>query len=208
MTKCIGASIIPFAICRRTHGIFFLLGKEKFCKKYPSDSEKWSDFGGRRKKTDSDPCDIAAREFYEETIGCVRFFAPDKVPRRGYKDISESLRNGEYVCKFSFSVGKNCQYVTFLKQIPLQPEAPDIFKYSRRGLLRKEQGTASDFLEKTKICWFGLPRIQSAVHCTPVLKINTFEREYIRRWFRDRMRHILDRFTFLPKPRPPPEEEE
>lgn len=202
MTKCIGASIVTFAVCPRTHGIFFLLGKEKFCKTWPSDSEKWSDFGGRRKTTDDDACEIAAREFWEETIGCVRYFNHDEtVPRRGYKDITESLRKKEYVCKFSFAIGKDCEYVTYLKQIPLQPEVPDIFKYTRRSTLRKtKQADLCDFLEKTKICWFGLPRIATAVRCTPVLKVNTFEREYIRRWFRDRMRFIIGRFQFTCSP--------
>jgi 8-oxo-dGTP pyrophosphatase MutT (NUDIX family) len=192
--ECIGASILPFAICKRTNGIFFLLGKEKFHKNF-GDSDKWADFGGRvDRETDKCAADIAAREFWEETNGCIRYFALDILPRRNYTDIAKSLKNGEYLHKFSFAIGKDKEYVTYLKEIPLQPECMELFKHTRRQLIQKKCPNSSPFLEKSKLGWFGLPQVRAAAFDAPVLRRSTFEKDYIRRWLRNRLQTILPHF--------------
>jgi hypothetical protein len=124
-------------------------------------------------------------------VGQVAFFAADRLPRKNYDDIARSLRRGEYVSKIHFEFPGHGTYTTYLKQIPMQPAAADAFKLSRRTMMRNV-GTPAELLEKVQIGWFGLPRVLNAVALSTVLRRNSFGREYIRRWFRMRMRHIAD----------------
>ena len=187
MTKCLGASILTFAVCDKTNAVYFLLGREKFFKKYRCDSEKWSDFGGRSKPGE-DAEAVAAREFFEETCGCVRYASGDDPSPR---EIRESLLRKEYVYRFEFDVRNSDGgvYTTFVRQVPLQPSSTTLFSRVRRGL--EEAQTSPDFLEKTKLAWFGLQQVRNAAYSTPMLRCDNYQREYVRRWFRDRVRVIL-----------------
>lgn len=191
---CLGASILTFAICERTNAVFFLLGREKFWKRYRNDSEKWSDFGGRAKAGESAEA-VAAREFVEETCGCVRYKKGDALPMQGqeaYDAIRRSLERKEYVYRFEFEVKQADRgvYTTFVRQVPLDPASGTLFSRVRQNLLQKET-VNPDVLEKTKIAWFGLQQVRNAAFSSPMLRCDNYQKEYVRRWFRDRMRLIL-----------------
>ena len=195
MKRCLGASILVFAVCDRTNAVYFLLGREKFFKRYRLDSEKWSDFGGRSKPGEADAETVAAREFFEETCGCVRYSSEDDLPLQGPGKIRESLLRKEYVYRFEFDV-KNTGtpdggvYTTFVRQVPLDPSNTALFSRVRRELAEATQ-TKPDFLEKTKLAWFGLQQVRNAAYSSPMLRCENYQREYVRRWFRDRVRIIL-----------------
>ena len=69
----------------------------------------------------------------------------------------------------------------------------------RQDLLRKE-AVNPDVLEKTKIAWFGLQQVRNAAFSSPMLRCENYQREYVRRWFRDRMRLILPHLRSHRKP--------
>lgn len=173
-------------VCQKTNAIYFLLGREKYWKRFKHDSEKWSDFGGRAKEGEA-PERVAAREFWEETCGCVPFNAGDDVPLKTYDGIEASLLKKDYVYKFDFEVRGSAGgvYTTYVRQIPLTPSCVHLFDVVR------EKQTKDVFLEKTKLRWFGLQQLRNAAFSNPVLRCENFDREYVRRWFRDRIRLIL-----------------
>lgn len=185
--KCVGASVMPFAVCAKTNSVFMLLGREKFFKSYKCDSEKWSDFGGRALPTETSAERVAAREFIEESCGAVKI---GEEATTTIDLVEASLRDENFVYRFDFELPGGCGvYTTFLKQIPLQPDVPETFQKNRALQAN------SDYLEKTELRWFGLQEIRNACFSSPTLRISSFEREYVRRWFRSRMRLILPHLT-------------
>ncbi len=191
MSRCLGASILTFAVCEKTNAVYFLLGRERFFKRYKNDSEKWCDFGGRSRPGEKAE-DVAAREFFEETCGCVKYCSGDNLPLNGPDSIRASLQRKEYVYRFEFDV-KNTDggvYTTFVRQVPLEPSSAFLFSRVRQCLLEGKEARP-DFLEKTKLGWFGLQQVRNAAFSSPMLRCENYQREYIRRWFRDRMRIIL-----------------
>ena len=178
---------MTMGVCQKTNAVYFLLGREKYWKKFKDDSEKWSDFGGRSKAGETAER-TAAREFWEETCGCVAFAGGDAVPLADCDAVELYLRRKEYVYKFDFEVrgSDGGIYTTFVCQIPLQPGCAGLF-----SLVRASR-TDDVFLEKTKLAWFGLQQLRNAAFSTPVLRCDSFmRREFVRRWFRDRIRLIL-----------------
>jgi ADP-ribose pyrophosphatase YjhB (NUDIX family) len=69
-TDISAAGILPFYRDNDTGEVHFLLCKEKYSPGW-QDSGKWSDFGGHRDTDDELPEEIAAREFYEESMGTI-----------------------------------------------------------------------------------------------------------------------------------------
>ena len=66
---CMGAGVIPMSVCPRTRVPHLLLGRERWLPTWKG-SCRWSGFEGSRKECES-ACMTAAREFVEESLGCV-----------------------------------------------------------------------------------------------------------------------------------------
>jgi hypothetical protein len=139
------ATILPFSIDTRFQRVYFLLGLGRSIMSWPEGSNRWSDFGGVPQKNDRDYFDAAAREFVEETLGVVRYFEHDNTyrPRKTWKDISESLRRGEYFKRIQISLNTGVFVVTFMKQIPWDPKCILRFRHCRLllgGLYKQLRG--------------------------------------------------------------------
>ncbi len=136
--KVVGASLLCYCVDPTWSRLYFLLGKERKHMRWRAGSERWSDFGGRASSKASSAEDIAAKEFVEETLAMVKYFEQDTLPRTGYEDIAESLRRGDYTFNLNFSFGDSDNprnYVTFVKQIPWDPQAISRFEECREMLL-------------------------------------------------------------------------
>lgn len=101
-TECVGASILLYAIDPIFHNAYILLARDALV------PNQWSDFGGKKMYTNEQPHVTAAREFWEETCGCVfRYFSSSKeeeLPMQTHHTISNSLRRGFYTFKFTFKL--------------------------------------------------------------------------------------------------------
>ena len=136
--KFIGASLLCFSIDPYYSRVYFLLGQERKAVKWPGGSEKYSDFGGSCRNSAEQPEHTAAREFVEETMGMVKYFENDTIPRTEYVDILESLKKGEYTFKITIGFGtidKHKNYIIFMKQIPWDPRCTYRFETCRNMLL-------------------------------------------------------------------------
>lgn len=130
-TVCVGASILPFAVDPQHDRVYFWLCKNRRVLTWGAGSRRWSDFGGVKSKNDIDAAATAAREFWEETAGCVRYFETDTAQtRKGYADIAASLRNNDYVLRFETALDLGL-YVTFVVQVPWDPRAARRFEHCR-----------------------------------------------------------------------------
>lgn len=141
-SQCVGASVLAFCIDPTHDRIYFLLGRERKVLAWGAGSARWSDFGGGRARTDADPADTAAREFWQETAGCVRFFDGDGTGLRlSYADIAAALRRGEYVVRLETAVPSSSGssggsdgeriYITYVVQVPWDPRAVMRFQHCR-----------------------------------------------------------------------------
>ena len=101
-------------------------------------SEKWSDFGGKTSLVAPTAEETAAKEFWEESLAVVKYFADDVLPRTQYSDITRSLRRGEYLFQIQILFGTASDprhHVTFVKQIPWDPHVVFRFNKCRRRLM-------------------------------------------------------------------------
>ena len=130
-----GAALLLYSIEPNTNEVYFLLGKERRMLLWPSGSETWTPFGGARVDNES-VFAIAAREFVEETLGVVRYFDDDHLPRRRYDDIENSLKNGDYSFCVNVMRDQLPRYSIFVKSIPFDPYCQLRFHHARDMLLR------------------------------------------------------------------------
>ena len=137
-SKMIGAAVLCFCVDPQWGRIYFLLGKERHHVKWPQGSDRWAYFGGRPNVKAEPPETTAAREFIEETLGMVKYFSDDTIPRKSHEDIASSLQKGEYMFQItlwmkSASISKS--YVTYVKQIPWDPYCVNRFAKARDTLV-------------------------------------------------------------------------
>lgn len=128
---CVGASILAFSVDPQHDRVFFWLCKNRRVLTWGAGSRRWSDFGGVKSATDVDAPATAAREFWEETAGCVRYFDTDVTrTRKTFDDIAASLRRGEYVMRLETALDLGL-FVTFVVQVPWDPRAIQRFDHCR-----------------------------------------------------------------------------
>jgi len=190
--KVIGASIVPFAVEPMFGHHYFLLGKERGIRGW-HDSGKWSDFGGGFMKADVDAEGCAAREFHEETLGVV---ACDDAPEvHSISALARRLRNKEYAFRLDVWIRPGVVYVTFVIEIPFQPESRDSFR-QRRHQYNIMRTTKDCYLEKTQIQWWSRPQlIQGMRTYSGVIARGVHGRtEKLQGLFKCRGRHILHQF--------------
>jgi 8-oxo-dGTP pyrophosphatase MutT (NUDIX family) len=158
----VGASLLPLML-EPLHGtLYFLLAKERHHTTWPEGSNLWTDLGGRQ---ESGECaeQVAAREFVEETLGQVRFFEGDTLPRdfNGAPDIANALKQGHYVLQFSH-VHQGTRFVTFVVQVPWDPSVSTRFEHARAAYAAQENPEPSR-LEKSHLGLFSLCQVSAAV---------------------------------------------
>ena len=100
--RVVGAAVLPFCIDPVCGRLYFWLGKERYNAKWAQGSEQWSCFGGKSQCKDEPAERIAAREFVEETAGMLPYFSSDSLPRTGFGDIEQSLRESNYLFRLVF----------------------------------------------------------------------------------------------------------
>ena len=130
-----GAALLLYAVEPITKEVYFLLGKERRVLLWQSGSETWTPFGGAKVENES-VFEIAAREFVEETLGMVRYFENDQLPRTKYDDIEKSLRNKEFTFRVNVIHENIPKYSIFLKEVPFDPYCQLRFHHARDVLLR------------------------------------------------------------------------
>lgn len=144
--KIVGASLLCFVVDPVWSRVYFLLGKERKMHNWRQGSEKWSDFGGKTSASAPTAEETAAKEFWEESLAVVKYFAHDELPRTEYGDIVRSLMQGEYLfqIRIMFGVASDPRHhVTFVKQIPWDPHVVLRFNKCRRLVLRRH-GNGND----------------------------------------------------------------
>ena len=188
---------------------YFLLGKERHNYRWPAGSSKWSDFGGAVAGDESAES-TAAREFMEESLAVVRYFAEDTIPRTTCADITADLLAGNYTMKITQG-NKHRKFVMFVKQIPWDPEAT--YRFSRyraaltcpRGICTLEAHPAvtalgsvrKEFIEKKIISFWSVPQLRGAVHKNGVMIHRGGRVEHCRDTFLHGLDIILNELEFL-----------
>ena len=150
-TRVVGAALLTYCVDPQWGKLYFLIGRERHSVQWPQGSDKWSYFGGRPLGRSEGAEHTAAREFHEETLGLVRYFSNDALPRQGHDDIAASLIRGEFTFQITMWLdrpkdgvppfGIRCTgaayvrtYVTFVKQVPWDPDAVRRFAQARHTL--------------------------------------------------------------------------
>jgi hypothetical protein len=163
-TRVSNGSILPFAIAPNPEGdIFFLLGKEEAIPGWRFGSNRWADFGGGTDAEDVDMEFTSAREFVEETMAVIPFDHPRRCKPRfagnftSMEDLAQSLRNGSFRHKVIMrqtstkpspkkndgKIVHNRSTVTYIKQIPWDPNLPRYFDSVRRKLVKLRTTSAA-----------------------------------------------------------------
>lgn len=166
-----GASLILFSLTADGYGVpCVLLARERRYGWNKKRRRVYTDFGGALKVDDGCSAEaLAAREFVEETLGAVQYFATRNhdsgSTRRGFDDllgaVQRSLEDGHYLAKMRFRLSDGAEYVAFLKQVPWQPSVSCKFRRARDLLVRA--GAAAAPCTGTA----GGPRVGPARPLTP-----------------------------------------
>lgn len=124
----LGAGMLPYAMSPRGE-LYFLLGKEAPNPRWGRPEEKWCDFIGTTKPSESD-VDTASREGIEETAAVVRMSDSDTSQWSPQEVLRSALLGGDYAHRISTAAkpGDTRQRVCYLKQVPWQPDAPVRFR--------------------------------------------------------------------------------
>lgn len=158
--QLVGASVLPVMMDPFQGALYFLLAKERYHSTWPEGSNLWTDLGGRQQPGETAE-QVAAREFVEETLGQVKFFEDDVVPRTSYQDIAQALKQGHYVLQFSH-VQHGTRFVTFVVQLPWDPSVPARFVAAREAY--ETQETREECcLEKSDLGLFSVCQVTLAL---------------------------------------------
>mgnify|MGYP002834731535 FL=1 len=216
--RVVGSSVLAYGIDESWGNVYILLGKEQHVPGW-NGSEKWSDFGGAAHAQESPPY-TAAREFHEETCACVPFYAGEAMPRRSYVPLAEALQAGEYTFKLETPVGRDGVYITYILQIPLQPEVTEAVERTRAALAALRAGSPDlapsaalqghpaidgrgalnvDYMEKSTVRFWSAVQLKRAcgsqagtIQCRN--RSNPTHQEQLRGTFRHRLRIVISEF--------------
>lgn len=218
----VGASLLCYCVDPTWSRVYFLLGKERKNPRWKLGSERWSDFGGRVCSKALSAEETASKEFVEETLAMVKYFESDTLPRTQWQDIAESLRQGQYTFQLTFGVhspGEECarNYVTFVKQIPWDPQCLSRFDQVREMLLNPSshvgtnewaqfvvgnpclmpnQQAKRDYMEKKSLGLWSIPQLQHAIDCSGVLARKDGRVERCRLTFVGTLELVLSELAF------------
>ena len=214
----IGASMLPFSVDPFYNGLYFLLAKERGGSW--RGASKWDDFGGKA-NVNEDPCDVAAREFQEESCGVVSMFDNEPIPRRSFELIADMLRSRSYMMHIDFQPDekKRLVYRTYVKQVPWQPEVAQKFGMLMNELVSLKNGrdvsistfnhpavynitedrsgvkVHDAFLEKQQLAYWSIPQLRAALQKPKrLIQIRHGRKEMLRENFSRRLATILGQF--------------
>lgn len=124
---CMGAGIIPISVCPHTRVPHLLLGRERWVPSWKG-SCRWSGFEGARKECESTRMS-AAREFVEESMGCVRLTSTQTFDR--LRDVITKLDLGHFWKRIVLRIDTERRieryHTTFLVPVPWSPDTPQRF---------------------------------------------------------------------------------
>tara|TARA_Y100001970_G_scaffold292487_1_gene433975 strand:- start:879 stop:1787 length:909 start_codon:yes stop_codon:yes gene_type:complete len=217
--RIIGSSILPFSIDPFYQGIYFLLGKERGGQW--RGSNRWDDFGGSANENE-DPCEIAAREFQEESCGIIKVYENETpIPRKSKDLIYHLLQTQAYMMHIDFQPDHNSPFVyrTYVKQVPWQPEAFQQFGLLMNELVSLKNGKDASlltydhpavynitedksnikvydgYLEKQQLAYWSIPQLRSALQKPKrLIQIRHGRKEMLRETFSKRLATILSQF--------------
>ena len=131
--------------------------------------------------------DVAAREFMEETLGCVRVApaAPSTIPFRDTGLVRRLLERNYVLFTIvqqytSEEDGMPRFYVTFVVQVPWDVQISGRFMRVRRRRAASKD-TTSDVLEMLFIQWWGWDRIHTALRRRHGILVDTYGTLYMLR---------------------------
>lgn len=194
------ASVICFSVEPKTENIFFLFGRETY-------NGRWCEFGGRRAPGE-DVYQCAAREFCEESLGCIQIIKNNLKPLKydEYQNHFEQLlRQNDYSYKLKIAVklhtGKMMIKVCFVREIPWQPATTSTFSHLRRQINNNSYESIqypdtniksnAAFLEKEIIGWWSLDRLVEVLE-----NKGKFKKERFRTSFLPILQIVIDRFKY------------
>ncbi len=210
--ECVSSGVICFSVEPITKRIYILLGQESCFHNFRLQRGVWCDFGGKTQKNET-PEETASREFAEETLGCVQVCS-DKINDYNMTEaMLTCLLKRQYSFRLNFvdniwdkkrEVNQQVLRVFFGKQIPWQPEVPDLFAKVREDLvviweknishentpvtfchpslssiLTNKTQVNNDFLEKFQLQWWSLNRIQDAIRNKGKFKNQRLRKNFI-----------------------------
>lgn len=132
--KIMGAGILP--VCFHEGKVKVLLGKERYINHWRG-SLKWSGFEGGKKFMDNNIEYTAIREFIEESLGVVRL---DSERASTFDNVHDVIRNESYFARILLCINHGAQdekryQVTYVVEVPPQPECIDVFAHTRKRLV-------------------------------------------------------------------------
>lgn len=137
------ASGVLFYTKTLDNSIYFLLGK--------NDENKWSDFGGRAEIIDKyDTCNTAAREAWEETLGCIYDYETLRSRIKFYNTCIITKTQG----------GK--PYYMYMVYLPFSNIYRDKFLSTKKFVSKINVDTK--FLEINDIKWVSLDTVKVSVN--------------------------------------------
>ena len=163
---CDGAAMLP--VMRPNNGgssLYFQLGVQRFRADSSLRGNRLSLFGGHRCHAGEDAPAVAAREFIEETLGCVGFTTAHTAALRGphgasllpfetrvRAELAERLRSGHHLMRLRLFYTRKAIprfYDVFVVLIPWDPEAMPRFR-AVRAALRGERGALYERLRRLR----------------------------------------------------------
>lgn len=159
------AGVLPYSKDAQGN-TWFLLGREKPNQSWGIDSGSWSEFGGSLMSGET-PEEGAAREFFEESMGCM-----------WHKDWMENeLKKGRYLLAMDSRTPTGKGYRSFVKYVPfvdypaqfarhkmLAKKQPEVFKKMVPDCFHSSQGTMlQTCMEKSSMGWFSVDQMRQAV---------------------------------------------
>lgn len=105
MTGYTSAGVLP--ICIHNGAPYALLGREEFTAR----TRRWADFAGRKKSTDVDEYETAAREFCEESVHCVHL---NGVASNTVDAVAKHLRAQNFVLKLLIEKASKGKRILFV----------------------------------------------------------------------------------------------
>jgi hypothetical protein len=165
-SQFVGAGIVPIT---KKGGIWSLiLGKERYDPSWPG-SHKWSAFEGGKKEGERME-ETAAREFLEESMGCVSLLREGREIPLDEESILSLLDAKKYILKTVLSIQMKSRahkqfYVMYLVESSSGDECPPLFEEKRLSFLESAAGeeNGNDYLEKEKISVWPLPKLKCAL---------------------------------------------
>lgn len=141
------AGVVCVMVDPMCFGIYFLLGQNKRVDSWREGSLRWGDFGGVAHSFESCAATVAAREWLEETLACVKLHAWDCPPHMDSRQFAKELRDEQFLFRVQ-GVGGSC---LFVRQVPWDPTVADRFANTRRTLTRIQQDRVLTATERSHV---------------------------------------------------------